>query len=282
MHFIKHAVMDSIKVLPFIFVIYLVIEYLEHKNNTSVSHKLMNSKRTSVIYGSLLGSIPQCGFSVIAADLFSKQSISLGTLIAIFIATSDEAIPLMFSMPKKAGFVAGLVLIKIAIAIAVGRIVDMLYKKAPQKKCEHKPEHKHFHGNCESCDDGILPSAIKHAVRIFLFMLVVNLLIGFAVDKLGEDAFSALLLKDSVLQPFIAALIGLIPNCAASVFLTTAFLADSISFGSLISGLCSGAGVGLLLLFRRNESIKESLLITLLLYIVGAICGSIIHIAMML
>ena len=278
LHILEHAFWDSIKILPFIFLMYLLIEYFEHKNNTGLSHLLMKSKRLGPVYGALLGSIPQCGFSVIAADLFSKKAVTAGTLIAIFIATSDEAVPIILSHPQKAYLVAAVIGVKIIIAIICGILIDIFYKnKGPKNICHNEEHHDHFHGNCESCDDGILKSAILHAVKIFAFVFIATLILTWLLESVGEDALSSYLMKNSAIQPFVAALIGLVPNCAASVILTQTFLAGAISFGSLIAGLSSGAGVGILLLFKKNSNIKQSLGIIAILYIIGALSGVILQ-----
>lgn len=278
LHILEHAFWDSIKILPFIFLMYLLIEYFEHKNNTGLSHLLMKSKRLGPVYGALLGSIPQCGFSVIAADLFSKKAVTAGTLIAIFIATSDEAVPIILSHPQKAYLVAAVIGVKIIIAIICGILIDIFYKnKEPKNVCHKEEHHDHFHGNCESCDDGILKSAILHTVKIFAFVFIATLILTWLLESVGEDALSSYLMKNSAIQPFVAALIGLVPNCAASVILTQTFLAGAISFGSLIAGLSSGAGVGILLLFKKNSNIKQSLGIIAILYIIGALSGVILQ-----
>ncbi len=277
-HILEHSLVDSIKIIPFIFLIYLLIEYLEHKNNTFLTHKLMKAKGLGSVYGAVLGSVPQCGFSVIAADLFSKGTITAGTLIAIFVATSDEAVPIILSYPHKAHFVASVIFIKILIAIISGLIIDLIYKrKIKGEECHKEDEHHHFHGNCESCEDGIFKSALWHTVKIFIFIFVANFVLTLAIEGIGEENLSRYLLKGTPVQPFIAAAIGLIPNCAASVILTQGFLSEVVSFGSLIAGLCSGAGVGTLLLLRRNKNIKESISIIGILYLIGVLSGIVLQ-----
>lgn len=276
-HIFLHSFLDTIKITPFIFLMYLLIECFEHKNNTDLSHKLMKTNLSGPILGGLFGSIPQCGFSVIASDLYAKKAITLGTLIAIFVATSDEAVPIILSHPEKAYIVFELIFIKIIIAVICGFIIDSVYKNKKEIICEEKEEHHHFHGNCENCEDGIVKSAIIHTVKIFVFVFIASLILGLAVELIGEEKLTAFLLKDSFIQPFIASLIGLIPNCAASVILTQGFLDGIITFGSLVAGLCSGAGVGLLVLFKRNENIKENLTILILLILIGSLSGLLIQ-----
>lgn len=281
MHLLEHVIIDTAKAMPFIFIVYLVIEYFEHRSNTAISHTLMKAGRLGSVYGAFLGSIPQCGFSVIAADLFSKNAISIGTLIAIFVATSDEAVPIILSYPDKAYLALILIGIKLVIAIAFGMAIDCIYKGTPRYDiCTKHEHHEHFHGNCESCEGGILRSALKHTLRIFIFILLANFVFTLAIEAVGEDALADYLLRNSLFQPFVAALIGLIPNCAASVLLTGSYLSGALSFGSLVAGLCSGAGVGVLLLFKRNRNLRQNLSILGVLYLIGTICGVIIEILM--
>ena len=272
-HTLFHSFLDTIKIIPFIFLMYLLIEYFEHRNNTHLSHKLMKTKFSGPVFGGLFGSIPQCGFSVIASDLYSKRAITLGTLIAIFIATSDEAIPIILSTPQKSHIVLELILIKIIIAILFGFIIDLIYKNKKEIICDSSNEHHHFHGNCESCEDGIIKSALIHTVKIFLFVFIASFIFSLAIEITGEEKLTSLFLKESFIQPFIASLIGLIPNCAASVILTQGFLNGIISFGSLVAGLCSGAGVGLLVLFKRNKNLKENITILIILILIGTLSG---------
>lgn len=277
LHSLEHAFFDSIKILPFIFLMYLLIEYFEHRNNTDLSHLLMKSKKTGAVFGGLFGSIPQCGFSVIAADLYSKKAITLGTLIAIFVATSDEAIPIILSNPRKAYLVIEVILSKIILAIVFGFIIDLFCKtKESSHICKEEHHHEHFHGNCESCDEGFFKSALIHTIKIFAFIFIATFILDFAIECAGEEVLASFLLKDSFAQPWIAACIGLIPNCAASVVLTQSFLSGALSFGSLIAGLCSGAGVGLLVLFKKNKNSKENITVLFILYLIGAISGTLI------
>lgn len=274
MHFLEHIIKDTVSIIPFIFVIYLVIEYFEHKTNTAISHTLMKAGKKGVVYGAVLGSIPQCGFSVIASDMFSRGGITPGTLIAIFIATSDEAVPIILSHPDMAYTALGLICIKIVFAVFFGIAVDFVWQKSNGNNvCAVKEHHDHFHGNCESCEGGILKSAVKHTLKIFVFVLVANIIFTCAVEAVGEQNLSGYLLKDSFFQPFVASFIGLIPNCAASVLLTESYISGVLSFSSLVAGLCSGAGVGILLLFRRNKNLKENICILAVLYAIGALCG---------
>lgn len=274
MEHIIHSFIDTLVLLPLLFFIYLLVEYLEHKNNNYLHGLFKKSKRVGPILGALLGTIPQCGFSVVAAALFSRRAISLGTLVAIFIATSDEAIPLMLAHPEKIPELAMLLVIKLLIAVFAGLALDLL---AGMDKEEHDccPGHHHFHGNCENCEGGILKSAVIHSIKIFIYIFIANVIIGY----LAENTAPALeyIAQNKPLQTFLAPLFGIIPNCAASVALTELYLAEKITLGALIGGLCTGAGVGILILFKQNKNVKQNIGILFLLYAVGALSGLILQ-----
>lgn len=277
MHSLWHAFFDTIKIMPFIFLIYLVIEYLEHKNNTMLSHRLMGHQKRGAVFGAIFGSIPQCGFSVIASDMYSRRAITLGTLIAVFVATSDEAIPIILTEPGRWKLMAGVIGIKLVIAVFCGLVIDLIMSKreadVDEHACHEHHHHDHFHGNCETCEGGPVRSALVHAVRIFVFIFIVSFVLTVMIETMGEERMAAILLKDTFVQPFIAALIGLIPNCAASVMITEAYLGGAITFGSMIAGLTSGAGVGVLYLFKRNHNMKQNLSILVLMFMIGAVSG---------
>lgn len=274
---ILDTLLDSVKMLPFLFGAYLLIEFLEHKASDKLQNALSKSGNHGIVVGAILGTVPQCGFSVAAANLYSGKVITLGTLIAVFISTSDEAIPVLLSSPGNAGVLLKLIIAKIVIALIAGFLVDFVLKARHIQ--ENEPELQDHNVLCHhcGCEHGIIRSAIKHTVSIFLFILLVSFVLNGLITWIGQDTISKVLLTDSVFQPFIAALIGLIPNCAASVMLVQLFLAGSLSFGSVVAGLCTGAGIGLAVLFRANRNWKKNLLILLLLYGIGSISGLMIH-----
>ena len=266
------SLIDAAKLLPILFLVYLLVEYLEHKNNKFMQNMFMKSRRTGPILGAIFGTVPQCGFSVIASDLFSRKAISAGTLIAIFVATSDEAIPILLAHPDKIGYMLGLIGIKLVSAIIFGFLIDFVIKtKIETKECEG---HEHFHGNCESCEDGVLKSAIVHSARIFFFILIVNILLGAAAEFL--EPYMKFISANKLLQLPVSCAFGLIPNCAASVVLTEMFIAKNISFSALAGGLCTGAGVGLVVLFRQNKSKKQNFSILAAIYLIGIITGAVL------
>lgn len=269
---IKDSFFDSMKLLPLLFVIYLIVEYLEHKNNGAVHGIFNKSKKIGPLLGGAFGIIPQCGFSVIASELFAKRAITLGTLIAIFVSTSDEAIPLLLAHPEMFGDMLKLIALKFVIAVAAGFAVDLVYKSKTEA---HDESDHHFHGNCESCDDGVLKSAVVHAVKIFFFIFAVNILLGLAAEYISP--VMEIVTQHKILQAFVTALFGLIPNCAASVVLTELYIAGKITLGALVGGLCTGAGVGLVVLFKMNKSLKQNMAILALIYLIGAVSGIVLQ-----
>lgn len=274
---ILDALIDTAKMLPFLFAVYLLIEYLEHKASDKLANSLRRLGPFGPVGGALFGCIPQCGFSVAVSNLYSGRLVSLGTLIAVYIATSDEAVPILLSNPQSVGEVWKLIAAKAVIAILAGLLVDGVMKFFHRRGNE---ENEPYHDLCEDCgceEHGILYSAIKHTAQIFAFLFMVSLILGFAIYLLGEERLDRVLMTDSAFQPFLAALIGLIPNCSASVVLTNLYAAGSLSFGSVVAGLSTGAGLGLVVLFRTNKNLKQNISITALLYAIGAISGLIIN-----
>ena len=275
MEHIIHSFLDSLKLLPFLFLMYLLVEYFEHKNNGHLQGIFTKVKGAGPLLGAALGTIPQCGFSVVAAALFAKKSITVGTLIAIFIATSDEAIPLMLAHPDRLADLGLVIGVKFVVAVISGFLIDLVIKS----KTEHEHNHHHFHGNCESCEGGVLRSAIVHSVKIFVYIFIVNVLVGYAAEKLVP--LMQVISENIFVQSGLSVVFGSIPNCAASVALTELYLAGKITVYSLIGGLCTGAGVGLLVLFRQNKNLKENIGILACLYIIGILVAVSLHYAVM-
>lgn len=281
---ITDTILDSIKILPFLFLSYLLIEYIEHKSSQKLQKALSTSGKYSKVAGSLLGILPQCGFSAVAANLFSGRLITIGTLISVFLSTSDELIPIMISHPEMTKDLVIILIFKLLIAIIAGSVIDGILnkKKKKESKYDEHEMHEHIHEMCKDCDceHGILKSTIHHTLNIFFFLLIITFGINLIVEFIGEENFSKVILSGSILQPFVASIIGLIPNCAASVLLSTLYIDGSLSLGSIIAGLSTGAGVGSIILFKTNKNIKENLKILGLVYIIGAVCGIIIDIVL--
>lgn len=275
---ILDAVLDSLKMLPFLFGAYLLLEFLEHKTSGKLARCLQKMGVFGSLGGSVLGCVPQCGFSVAASNLYAGRLISLGTLMAVFLSTSDEAIPILVSHPDSLGAIWKLILIKVIIAAVSGILIDLVLMKSFRRNQE---ESEICHDLCEHCDcehRGVFSSAVFHTVQIFVFILVVNLVMTALVTLIGEEAFYGVIGDTAVFQPFLAGLVGLIPNCAASVVLTEIYINGGITFGSLIAGLSTGAGLGLVVLFRTNRPMKQNFAVLGLLYAFGVIGGFIVDI----
>lgn len=223
--------------------------------------------------GGVLGIFPQCGFSAAAANLYAGRIITMGTLIAVFLSTSDEMLPIMISENVAADMIGKLLLIKVLFAVAAGFLVDALFRKKEEPQIEHLCERQHCH-----CERGIWRSALSHTWRIFLYIVAVTLILNFAIALVGEETLAAVVLDKPVLGLFAAALVGMIPNCASSVVLTQLYLSGVLGAGALTAGLLSGSGVGFLVLLRVNENRKENLRIFGLLYVLGVVGGALIQI----
>lgn len=271
---ILDTLLDTLKLIPFLFIAFLIIELIEHKLNNRNKKVLTKSKKYGVILGSLLGVIPQCGFSVMATNLYITRIITLGTLIAVYLSTSDEMLPILISQKAEPSIIIKILLIKVLFAIIYGIIIDLIISKTKKKEQENYQICDEDHCHCEK---GILKSALKHTLNISIFILIINFIINIIFTYVGEDFLSKLFLKDTIFSPFITSLIGLIPNCGASVILTELYLNNAINLSSLISGLLTGSGTALIVLFKGNKSVKENLLIVLLLYLLGAFSGIIIE-----
>lgn len=262
------ALWDTLRMLPFLFGAYLLMEWLEHRSGERMERILAQARRLGPVTGALLGCLPQCGFSVAAAQLYAGRVITIGTLAAVFLSTSDEAVPLLLGDPSRAGTLVPLLTLKAVVGVLVGLLLDRVFPTKTQTDgiqdlCDH----------C-GCEEGhILPAALRHTGSIALFILAVNLLLGTGTALLGEDRLASILLSGSLLQPMIASLVGLIPNCAGSVLLTRLYLSGTVSFGSLAAGLLPASGVGLLVLLRQNPRPKENLTMLGILWSVGTAVG---------
>ena len=270
---IKDAIIDTLKIIPFLFLAFLFLEYIEHKMNEKNSKYLINNKKIGPIVGGILGTFPQCGFSAMATKLFSSRVITLGTLIAVYLSTSDELLPILISEGTSIITVLKIIGIKIVIGIIFGFIIDLIVSRKDNYHDNIHDECMHIHCHCE---DGILKSSIHHTLNITLYLFLTTLFISFLIYFIGEDKISLFLANKNIISYFLASLVGLIPNCASSVIITELYLNELISLGTLISGLLTGCGVGLLILFKTNKNLKENIIILILIYFIGVICGSLI------
>ncbi len=277
------ALLDSVKALPFLFGAYLIIEYLEHHSSGRVERLLAGSHRLGPVAGALLGCIPQCGFSVAAANLYGGRVITAGALVAVFLSTSDEAIPVLLANPGMLGVLGKLMLVKVLVALVAGFAIDLAARrfqaKGERPLLEEEDQTGQMCSHC-GCGHSVVRSALHHTAEIFFFLFVVSLILGGIVEAVGQETLGRLLLKGSVFQPAIAALVGFIPNCAASVFLAQMLAEGTLSFGAAAAGLLTGAGVGLAVLWKVNRSHKDNLKIMGILYVVAAVTGTVLQLTM--
>ena len=269
------GLIDTLKLLPYLFITFIILELLEHKLTKKNEKILTENKKYGIVIGAILGALPQCGFSTMASNLFSNRVITIGTIIAVFLSTSDEMLPIMISEHTNILLILKIIGFKILIGIIIGLIVDILYKNKTEKVEEHIHDMCE-HDNCSCKEDGIIISSIKHTLKISIFILLANLTINFIIYKLGEDNLTNILLHKNIFTYFLASLIGLIPNCASSVIITELYLSNLITIGHLLAGLLPGSGLGILLLFKTNKNIKENVLILSIIYLTGVILGIII------
>lgn len=271
---ILDSLIDSIKMIPFLFLSYLLIVYIEHTSSKKLENILSISGKWGPVWGSTLGLLPQCGFSITATNLFSSKLITLGTLIAVYISTSDEALPILISQPGQGAVIFKMLLLKLLIAVPVGLVIDYFIKNKEFGLEQNFDNDISSHiATCSCNDDGILKSTLRHTFQIFIYILLFNILIGIVISAIGESNLYSLFNKNLFLQPFISSLIALIPNCISSVFLIELFLNGVISFGSAMAGLITSSGIAIAVLFRVNKSIYQNMIIIFMLYFIGVSFG---------
>lgn len=270
---IYDSCIDSLRLLPFLFLAYLAMECLEHWTEGRMQEVVKRSGKAGPAIGGLLGIFPQCGFSAAAANLYAGRVITLGTLLAVFLSTSDEMLPIMISENAGITLIIKLLLTKLIFAVAVGFLADFLFPKKEEPQIGHFCEKHHCH-----CEKGIWRSAANHTWKIFLYILAVSLVLNYVIAMIGEDSLTSLVSNRPVLGLFVAALVGMIPNCASSVILTHLYLEGVLGAGPLLAGLLAGSGVGYLVLLRVNEDKKDNLRIFALLYAVGVAGGALVEV----
>lgn len=273
---ILDTLLDTAKLLPFLFLTYLLMEFLEHRSGNATGRLLSRSGRVGPFIGGLLGIVPQCGFSAAAAGLYSGRVITLGTLLSVWLATSDEMLPILISQRVSGWFLLRLLAVKLTVGVVAGFAVDAVcsdFRKQEDSgaRIEDICEREHCH-----CGDHFALSALRHTLRIAGFLLAISFALNTLVFFIGEERIASLILDRPVLGNLLAAVVGLIPNCAASVILTELYLSGVISIGSMMSGLLVGAGVGLLVLFRNNRPVRDSVRVLVILFAIGLLCGILI------
>lgn len=266
------TLVDSLKLLPFLFVAFFIIELIEHKLDKKNKDLIAKNTKFGPTIGALLGLVPQCGFSVMATNLYVTRIISLGTLIAIYLSTSDEMIPILLADGSSFKTIALILSIKFIIGMLSGYFIDLFLRKQKKPKedyeiCENE--------NCH-CEKSLLVSSLIHTLKILVFLIIITFILNVLFEYVGNDALTNIFMKNSIFGPFLTSLISLIPNCGSSIIISKLYLEGMISLGATISGLLTGSGVALLVLFRTNKNLKENLLILMLVYLIGALSGIII------
>ena len=265
-----HTLEETIKLIPFLFIAFLIIEYIEHKLSDKNEKILKKSGKFGPLIGSLLGLIPQCGFSVLATNLYITRIISLGALISIYLSTSDEMLIILIADKAPLTLILTILAFKFFIGLICGYLIDLIYRKKENKH--------HIHELCEKdechCEhENIVHSSLKHTLKTTLFILISLFIVNVIFHNFGEAYLSKLLLKNKIISPFISSLIAFIPSCGSSVIITELYLLKQITFGTLISGLLTNSGIAIILLFKNNKNIKENLTILLIIYLIGVISG---------
>lgn len=269
-----HTLKETLNIIPFLFVAFVIIEYIEHKMTEKNEQILKKAGKLGPVFGGLLGLIPQCGFGVVATNLYITRIISLGSLISIYLSTSDEMLLILIAEKAPLTLIISILLFKLIIGIVSGYIIDLLLRK------KHQDKHIHElceHDDCHCEEKGIIKSSIIHTLKTSLFILISLFIVNFIFHNYGEAYLSKILLKNPIISPFISSLIALIPSCGSSVILTETYLLEHIAFGTLISGLLTNSGIAIMLLFKNNKNLKENITILLTIYGIGVISGIIIN-----
>ena len=263
---------DSVLIFAFVFLFHVILSFIENP----VSNFLIKRKKTSPIFGALFGLIPQCGTSVVAADLYIKKFITIGTLIAVFLSCSDEALLVLLSAwNEKTLAIFPLIGLKLATGILFGLLIDLIIRHQKVEEVDHIEEekecHHHHHENTPAHAHLIHP--LFHAIKIFIYVFIINLLLGLLIGFVGEENFINFMLTNRYLAPLFTSIIGLIPNCASSVLITELYLSGTLSFGALFAGLLVNSGLGMMVLFKEYKNIKKTLLILGICFIIAVSLG---------
>ena len=286
LHVLEHSALDTLELVPLLFVTYLAMEAIEHSASAHVRTAVERSGKAGPIVGALLGALPQCGFSAMAATLYAGRVVTVGTLVAVVLSTSDEMVPVFLAHQEPLGRLAAIMGVKVAIGLVVGLVVDALLRAwhragdgrvhirelCEREHCHCDDDHDHDHGHGHG-RWAIVRSALVHTVQVTLFILAVTFVFGLVIEYVGQDALGALLANHPVRATFVAALVGLIPNCGASVAITELYLDGVLATGPMLAGLLASGGVGLLVLWRTNADARQNALVTAFVYLVAVAAG---------
>lgn len=269
------TVIDSLKILPFLFLTYLLMELLEHKAGDKAIGLMNRAGGLGPVIGGLLGIVPQCGFSAATSNLYAGGVITRGTVIAVFLSTSDEMLPILISEHVELALILRILAVKALVGIAAGLVIDIVSRR------RHARGEMHIHDLCKEkkchCDErGIFLSALIHTGQIIAFIFVISFVLNVVVMLVGEENLAGIILNKPVIGEMLSGFVGLIPNCAASVVITQLYLKGAMSAGAMLSGLLVSSGVGLLVLFRMNRDLRDNLKTLIMLYVIGVVCGALI------
>lgn len=266
------AILDTLKLLPYLFVTFLILEAIEHKLSKKSQKVIGKYKKIGPLIGGVMGGFPQCGFSVMGANLYTCRVITMGTLVAIFLSTSDEMLPIMLGEGSmELGTILSIVGSKILIGVVVGVVVDLIFRRKVREDETIKEVCEDEHCHCDK--EGVWLASLKHTLKTAAFVLAANILINLLVFWIGTEQIATFLENKNIFVYFVASLVGLVPNCAASVILTELLMANVISVGVAMAGLLTGSGLGILILFKTNKSKKENFIILGIIYLVGVLAG---------
>lgn len=277
-HIVEHTFFDTIKIVPFLFITYLIMEWLEHKTGSKAQAAIRRAGQAGPLIGGVLGIFPQCGFSAAASNFYAGGLITAGTLVAVFLSTSDEMLPIFISESVPVSTIIKVLLVKMLLGVVSGFILDFLYHKLLRKELRYK----NIHTMCESehckCEEGVFSSTLRHTLQITLFIFLITVVLNSVIEIVGEDTLASVLSGVPVLGEVVAALVGLIPNCASSVVITQLYVEGVIGAGPMMSGLLASSGVGVLLLCRMNKKrVKQNAGIIGFLYLVSVFWGVLIE-----
>lgn len=275
---LKETTLDTLKVIPILFIAYGAMELIEHKAGERTKELVKKSGHFGPLYGAVLGILPQCGFSAGASSLYAGRVITVGTLVAVYLSTSDEMLPILLSENVPAGTIGKILGLKVLFAILAGFAIDFgvrLFRKRRHVPLEEEPDIHHVceHDAAHKEEDGILKSTILHTVKITGYLFLISFALTFLMELIGEERLSSLLVSVPVLSEMVAGLIGLIPNCAASVVITQLYVEGLIGAGPMMSGLLVGAGIGILVLFKEHDNPKKNFAIVGMTYFFGVLFG---------
>lgn len=284
-HELEHSFWDTLVLVPFLFVTYLVMEAIEHSTEGRAQRAVARAGAAGPVVGALLGALPQCGFSAMAATLYAGRVVTAGTLVAVVLSTSDEMVPVFLAHGASLGTMLAIMTAKVVVGLVAGLVLDALLRV---RRSASTDEGLHISELCERahchCDDGhdhdhghgpggIVRSALVHTAQVTVFIYLVTLVFGLIIEGVGQDALGTILANHPVRATFVAALVGLVPNCAASVAISELYLEGILAAGPMLAGLLASGGMGLLVLWRTNASMRQNLFVTGLVYAVAVLIG---------